>query len=130
MSDSSDSPDPQVRVTLPGGRVTTGRLRRWRQDQTGAWLADVALSVPAAAVQQIDGEDYSTVEREPTEPRYVLSTDTRLKPPTLELHLATCWTLAKPATGTRITPVPDPGQARGMLTFDDTTACEVCRPKP
>lgn len=114
---------PQVRVTLPGGRVTVGPLLRWRQDQqTGAWFADVAVSVPAAAVQQVSGEDYTSVPREPTAPRYVLSVDTRLTPPTMELHVDGCWVIAEPAAWRRITPCPD----LRLVLRSDGTACTAC----
>jgi hypothetical protein len=119
-----------VHVTLPDGRVVTGRLLRWRQDQTGRWWAEVTQYVPAGAVRQVDGEDYSGVPREPAGPRYVLSTDTRLKPARMELHRADCWLIAQPAAWRRLTPVPSPAVARGMLQFpDDTTACTGCRPE-
>lgn len=130
MTDSPPSPGPQVRVTLPDGRRVTGRLLRWRQDQAGVWWAEATVYVPARAVHPVDGEDYSAVERQPAEPRYVLSVDTRLKPPQAVLHLTTCWTLDKPGSGTRITPMPDASKARGMLRFADTAACEACKPAP
>jgi hypothetical protein len=130
----SEQPDPpRVRVTLPDGRVVTGRILRWRQGPDGEWWAEATWYVPAGAVQQVEGEDYSAVPREPAGPRYVLSTDDRRPPgtkPTMELHLADCFTLGQIAAWTRITPVPSAERARGMLQFDDTTPCDVCKPDP
>lgn len=125
----SDSLSPRIRVTLPeGGGDTPGRLLRWRQDEAGAWWAEVTVHVPANAVTQVDGEDYSRVPREPAPPRYVLATDTRLTPPAAELHLATCWEISRPATWRRITPMLDGVAGPDMLRFDDTTRCPLCLP--
>lgn len=128
MSESAEP--PRVRVHLPG--ETPARLHRWRQDQTGRWWAEVTAYVPADAVRQVDGEDYADVPREPAtpEPRYVLATDTRNTPPTVELHRADCWEISQPATWRRITPVENPAVAQAAVRFDDTTTCPVCTPKP
>ncbi len=129
----SDPGSPRVHVTLPGGHATTGRLQRWRQGPDGRWWAEIATYVPAAAIQQIDGEDYIGVAREPAQPagpRYVLAVDTRRELPTLELHTADCWGIEEPAQWVRITPVPDAKDARDMLRGADTTACTACQPQP
>lgn len=124
----SEELSPRVRVTLSND--VPARLRRWRQDKAGAWWAEVELYAPAAAVQQVAGEDYADVPREPAGPRYVLATDTRVTPPTMELHLATCWEFSQPAAWRRITPVSGSQEARTALRFDDTTPCPVCTPTP
>ncbi|MEU0940124.1 hypothetical protein [Embleya sp. NPDC005971] len=67
---------PRVRVTQPRGGILDARIRWWSRDATGAWWAlieydgwtagqeDVyVMAVPAATVERIDGENYSTVER-------------------------------------------------------------------
>jgi hypothetical protein len=77
-----DSLPPRIRVALPGGGDIPGQLLRWRQDKSGTWWAEVTVHVPAAAVQQVAGEDYTAVPREPAETRFVLSADTRTRPPT------------------------------------------------
>lgn len=131
MSDPPPPP-PRVHVTLPGGGgQVPARILGWRQADDGSWRAEVALTVPAGAVARVDGEDYSRVPRVPAPPRFVLVTSTPPKgKPTMELHTATCWTLATVAPTQRVTPVPDAATARGMLGFDDTTACDVCQPQP
>lgn len=130
MSDSPPRP-PRVHLTLPGGAPVPARLLGWRQDPDGTWRAEVALTVPAGAVTQVDGEDYSQVPRVPAPPRFVLVTSTPPKgKPVMELHVVTCWTLATVSPTQRVTPVPDAATARGMLGFDDTTACDVCQPQP
>jgi len=128
----SDPSPPRVHLTLPGGHRVEARLLGWRQQQDGTWHAEVALTIPAGEVQQVDGEDYSAVPRVPAPVRYVLSTDTRAEaegsPPRMQLHVeGHCWVIAKPAAWRRITPCPDPVAA---LKFGDTTACTGCRPKP
>jgi hypothetical protein len=124
-----DSLPPRIRVTLPGGRDLPGRITRWRQDKTGAWWAAVELYVPAAAVAQVDGEDYTAVPREPAEPRYVLSADTRTRPPTVEMHAAGCWEIAQPAKWRRNTPL-SAKDARDQMLLPDTKTCPVCTPAP
>jgi hypothetical protein len=122
---------PRVHVALPGGHATTGRLLRWRQGPDGAWWAEAVVYVPAAAVEQVDGEDYAGVPREPAaSPRYVLTTDTRGTKPAVTLHRADCWLIDQPATWTRVTPVDNPDQARAALRFDDTAPCDICKPAP
>lgn len=128
-----DSRPPRIRVTLPGD--APGTLHGWRQDRDGRWWGRVEVWAPAEAVQQVPGEDYTQVPRTPREPadggvEYVLATDTRDIPPTMELHKADCWAIEQPARWRRITPVPSPAEARGMLSFPDTTACETCNPEP
>lgn len=124
-----DSLPPRIRVTLPGD--TPGRITGWRQDKTGKWWAEVTVYAPAEAVQQVPGEDYSQVPRQPATPAgYVLATDTRDEPPTVELHRADCWEIAQPARWRRITPVENAAVARAALQADDTTACPVCQPQP
>lgn len=123
----SDPPPPRVHVTLPDGRVEA-RLLRWQQQDDGTWHAEVALTVPAGAVQKVDGEDYSAVPRVSAGLRYVLSTDTRAEAPRMQLHVeGRCFVIAKPAAWRRLTPCPDPVAA---LRFPDTTACTACRPAP
>lgn len=127
----SDPLLPRVHLALPGGRVEA-RLLRWQQQDDGTWRAEVALTVPAGAVQQVDGEDYSGVPRRPAGLRYVLSTDTRAEArdeqPAMQLHVeGHCFVIAKAAAWRRITPCPDPAAA---LKFPDTTACTACRPEP
>jgi hypothetical protein len=124
----SDAPPPRVHVTLPGGRRVEARLLRWRQ-QDGAWQAEVALTIPAAAVQQVAGEDYSQVPRVPAPPSYVLATDTRLTPPTGEVHRADCWCIAQPAAWRRVIPFLDGVTPDAMARWPDTTLCGVCRPE-
>jgi hypothetical protein len=132
-----DSRPPRIRVTLPGD--TPGRITGWRQDKTGRWWAVVEVHAPADSVQQVPGEDYSSVPRTPhtptepatnPEPRYVLTADTRTTPPTAELHRADCWTIAKPAAWRRITPMPTAQDAADQLKIPDTAACDTCQPKP
>lgn len=126
-----DSLPPLIRVTLPGD--TPGRITGWRQDNTGRWWATVEVHAPADTVQQVDGEDYTHVPRKPAtpaEPRYVLATDTRNTPPTVELHRADCWEISQPATWRRITQVENPTVAAAALRADDTTPCPVCTPDP
>ena len=121
-----DSRPPRIRVTLPGGGDLPGRITGWQQDQDGQWWAVVTVRAPAAAVQQIPGEDYSGVPRKPAGPRYVLATDARETPPTMELHTAGCWAISQPAPWRRITPLLDGVNGPDMLRFDDTTRCPVC----
>jgi len=128
----SEQAAPRITVTLPDGRTVEGRLHRRRQGPDGRWLYLVVIEVPAGAVAAVDGENYGAVPtvREVPEVRYVIET----LPPIgekrrLELHVATCWSLPD-RTSTRITAVEDAGLARAALRFDDTVACEVCRPEP
>jgi hypothetical protein len=114
---------PQVNVALPGGRVMRGYLMGWRQGPHGGWAPRVALDVPPGAVQPLDNQDYSRV---PRERQYVLTTDTRLTPPTSELHTVTCWSLDKPAPWLRVTVLTSARMAADMLRFDSTTACTLC----
>lgn len=120
-----------MRVTLPGGRTVDGLLLSWRQDPDGTWVPAVAIEVPAAAVARVDGEDYSRVPREAAGPRYVIVT--KHGPvggkAELVLHKAGCWVIDR-KHAIRITNCPTPELARGALKFDDTTACDVCRPEP
>jgi|SRR5690349_3420793 len=130
----SDPEPPRVHVTLPGGGHATGRLLRWRQGPDGRWAAEVAVHVPAAAVEQVEGEVYADVPREPATPpevRYVLD---RLPAgadgkPRLVLHVAGCWATGRQKLNPP-TPVPTARDARDMLRFNDTTACTVCSPAP
>lgn len=64
----TEPPPPRVTVTLPAGGRLPAQLLRWRQDQTGAWWAEIAFDAPAEAVAPIDGEDYSRLPREATGP--------------------------------------------------------------
>ena len=127
MTDSPpDSPGPEIRVTLPDGRGITGRLLRWRQDQTGAWWAETVLCVPAADVQQTAGEDYSAVPRGLAEPPFVLAPLRHDTPgrPALDLHTLGCWLIqgrATPATAE---------DARFRLRDGGVTACDACQPEP
>ncbi len=107
-----------------------GRITGWRQDQTGQWWAEITLHAPAAAVQQLPGEDYTAVPRQPAGPRYFLTADTRTKPPTAEMHQAGCWEIAKPAAWRRDTPMPSIQDARDQLKFPSTQVCPVCNPDP
>src|SRR6187551_2540814 len=103
----SDSP-PRIAVTLPGGRQTEARLLAWVRGPDGAWRAEVTLTIPAAAVTRLPGEDYGAVPRRhdaPVGARFVVAADTRQvhgqppgtrRPP--ELHLADCWTIAQDAS--------------------------------
>lgn len=126
-----DSRPPRVRVALPGD--APGTLHGWRQGPDGRWWGRVEAWAPADALRQVDSEDYSQVPRQPAPapgPQYVLATDTRDTPPTMELHRADCWAIETPAQWRRITPVPTPAEARSALGFPDTTACEACDPEP
>lgn len=134
MPESVESPrPPRVHVTLPGGRQVPARLLRWRQGDTGAWWAEVTLPVPAAAVDRVDGEDYTLVEREPAappEPRYVLQP----LPPgpdgaRLVLHLEGCFAVGQTKFRQPLA-VPDSQQAASMLRFANTEACTICEPAP
>ena len=87
----------------------------------------MTVQVPAAAVQQMAGEDYTAVPRQPTT-RYVLATDTRPDPPTMELHVASCWAIQEPPVWQRITPLLDGLDGPDMLRFPDTTRCTACLP--
>lgn len=124
---------PRVRVRLPGD--TPARLRRWRQDPTGRWWAEVTLYAPASAVQQVDGEDYAQVPREQVRPatEYVMVAP-KVPPgetPKAEMHRVDCWTIPRVTTSTLlVTPMPSATAARDMLGFDDTTPCRECRPEP
>jgi hypothetical protein len=121
----TESKPPRVRVTLPGGRVVEGQLLGWRQ-QAGEWLPRVAIEVPAAAVEPVDGEDYSRVPREPAGQRYVIH---RLPPldgkPRRELHLAGCWVYPRdPFLTTRV----DTAEEAAGLLGEGVVTCKVCRP--
>jgi hypothetical protein len=128
---------PRVRVRLPGGRTVTGRLLAWRQDADGVWQPEVALTVPAAAVAPVDGEDYAGVPRiaadPPAGPGFAVATarlagaDGKQR---LILHVADCWAIPTPGPAVLVTPVPDARQAAAMLKFADTSACDVCNPAP
>lgn len=127
----SDSLPPRIRVTLPGD--TPGTLHGWRQGPDGRWWAEVTVHAPADAVHQVEGEDYSRVPREPagaSESQYVLATDTRNQPSTVELHRADCWEISRPAAWRRITPVETAEVAQAAVRFPDTTPCPVCAPTP
>jgi hypothetical protein len=126
----SEPPAPRIAVTLPDGRVVDGRLHARRQGPDGQWWYTVAVEVPAGAVQPVAGEDYDavpTVRAAPPEPRYVV--DNALPPidgkPRLRLHVAGCWMIPK-----RSRVVENAAQARAMLRFDDTEACDECKPEP
>jgi hypothetical protein len=126
----SDQP-PRVRITLPGD--APARLAGWRQGPDGRWWGLAEVYVPATAVQKVPGEDYRQVPREEASVpavEYVLATDTRDKPPAVELHLATCWEISQPARWRRITPVQGADVARASVRFDDTTQCPTCTPFP
>lgn len=126
----TESKPPRVHVALPGGRVVEGRLLGWRQDPDGGWVPAVAIEVPAAAVAPVDGEDYSRVPRTAAEPRYVVVT--RHGPaggkPELVLHTAGCWVIDR-KKAIRITSVEDAAMARTALRFEDTVACDTCKPE-
>lgn len=129
----SEYSPPRVTVTLPDGRVVDGRLHARRQDGDG-WRYEVAIEVPAGAVQAVDGEDYSavpTTRGEPPGVRYVV--DNGLPPvggrARLQLHVAGCWVIDR-RPGARVTAIPDAREARAMLRFKDTEVCEACRPEP
>jgi hypothetical protein len=129
----ADTPAPRITVTLPDGHVVDGHLHARRQRPDGTWWYEVAIEVPAAAVQPVDGEDYGQVPTEkaaPPEPQYVV--DSNLPPidgkRRLQLHTAGCWAIPKGRPGTRA--VENAAQARAMLGFDDTEACGVCKPEP
>lgn len=128
----SDPPPPRIRLALPGRRDLPGRLTGWRQDETGAWWAEVTIHAPAAAVQRIEGEDYTQVPREPAGPRYVMVA--ALNPDggkrSAEIHTAGCFAIPRKSSLHRVMDMPDAEAARGMLQFDDTTPCTVCRPEP
>jgi hypothetical protein len=129
----SEQSPPRVTVTLPDGTALDGRLHARRQRADGAWWYQVAVEAPAGAVAPVDGEDYSGVPttRERAETRYVV--DNGLPPvdgkPRLELHVAGCWSINQ-RPGVIVTAIPDAREARTMLRFEDTVACEVCRPEP
>ncbi|WUH94488.1 hypothetical protein OG900_33030 [Streptomyces sp. NBC_00433] len=128
-----DSLPPRIRVTLPGS--TTGQITGWQQDQDGQWWATVTVRAPATAVQPVDGEDYSHVPRQPAPqpgPKYVLVApiDPAGQPLAAELHETTCFAIPRDSSLHRVTPIPTPADARGMLGFPDTTACTACRPEP
>jgi hypothetical protein len=129
----SEQPPPRVKVTLPDGTVVGGRLHARRRRADGTWWYGVAVEVPAGAVTPVAGEKYDGVVtvREQVEVQYVV--DNGLPPvngkPRLQMHVAGCWVIDKRA-GARVTAIPDAGQARGLLKFEDTGACEVCRPEP
>lgn len=131
------SEPPRVRVHLPGD--APGRLLRWRQDQTGRWWAELVVHAPAEVVQQVDGEDYSQVPREPATPPqsahggYLLVAPKVApgQPVKAELHRVGCWSIPQVSTSTlRVTPIEDADQARGLLRFPDTTPCTACTPDP
>lgn len=121
----SDTPPPRIRIALPANDVP-GRLVSWHQE-AGGWWAEVLVRVPAGAVTRVDGEDYSGVPREAAAHGYVLQTLRQDIPEqrALVLHTAGCW-----AAEGRLTEVPDADRARAALGFDDTTACDICHPKP
>lgn len=135
----SDPEPPLPRVTVkPSGRPLTGQIHRWRQAPDGTWWAELTVRVPAAAVEQVYGQDYRQVPREfaEVEPRYVFDNALRGTDgkPRMRLHVVTgkpeCTTLHNAPAGTLTTPVT-PDDARGMLrTFGDTVACDTCNPQP
>lgn len=130
-----DSRPPRVRVTLPGD--VPGTLHDWRQDEHGDWWGRVEVWAPADAVQQVDGEDYSSVPREPATPpeatsnQYVLvaANASPDQPRAAELHRADCWAISRVKTH-RVAPVGNVAQARAALRFPDTTPCDICQPEP
>lgn len=128
----SPPPPPRARLTLPGGhRTEVGVLRRVQT--ADGWRYEVVLDVPAAAVAPIPGEDYAAVPtvREAPAGGFVLVTTTPPNaPPTMELHLASCWGLHTVTRDQRLTPVDSAEVARAMLQFGDTTGCAVCEPEP
>lgn len=129
----SDHEPPRVRFTLPGGAQTTGRLLRWRQDKTGTWWAEVATYAPASAVQQVTGEDYDDVPREPARPTHAAAAEyvfdnARRAELILTLHRADCPVI--PAKiGIRLTPATA-DEARAQLKVSGTAVCDVCNPAP
>jgi hypothetical protein len=127
---SDQSPTASRPGQPPRHRDLPGRITGWQQDKTGRWWAEVEVRVPAGAVQRVAGEDYTQVPRAPAEPQFVLAADSRTRPPTAELHLATCWLIAQPAAWRRVTPLPDADQARAQLKIPGTLVCTVCRPEP
>lgn len=137
MSESAGDPaPPRVEVRLPGDRTVPGRLLAWRQDRNGQWWAEVTIHVPAASVQQVDGEDYTAVPRHPATrtpaaPQFVLTADTRPgQPRAAVLHKGDCWTLDDHATWINVTLVASTEQAHDALRFPDTSACTICNPTP
>lgn len=115
-----------MQLTLPGGRTAPARLLRWHQGPDGTWRAEVALTVPAGAVRQVDGEDYSAVPREPAEPplpAWVIAPIGRDPDAPHEVHdAARCWLVRSGRTVTR-------DEARAAIA-QGATACDVCRPEP
>lgn len=128
-------PDPpHVEVGLPGGRTVPGRLLRWRRDAAGRWWAEITTHVPAGAVRQVDGEDYTAVPREPavpTERVYLLVSYVQKRPePLLTVHELGCFTVKENLWRYRIQEI-SALDARTMLAkFADTKACTLCHPEP
>jgi hypothetical protein len=123
-----------VTVQMPDGHIQEARLLRWQRRHDGGWDAHVDLAVPAGSVQQVVGEHYEQVPRDPA---YVLQTPAPPpgqpgeRRPHLILHTADCPLVEDPDhLADRITPVRDADQAQLALRFPDTTPCETCAPSP
>lgn len=101
-------------------------------------MGEVAVYAPATAVQQVTGEDYDDVPREPTGPTHAATTaaaaaeyvfdNARRAELILTLHRADCPVI--PAKiGIRLTPATA-DEARTQLKVSGTAACDVCSPEP
>jgi hypothetical protein len=86
----------------------------------------VALTVPAAAVTPVDGEDYSQVPREPAEPPapiWTIAPVGRADDGPREVHdAARCWLVRGGRTVTL-------AEARAAIA-QGVPGCTVCRPEP
>ncbi|MFM9625050.1 DUF6233 domain-containing protein [Streptomyces turgidiscabies] len=122
----NDIAEPQVTVTLPGGRVVEGHLLGRRREADGRWVYRVSLDVPAAAVRPVEGQDYADV---PTKlaPTWVFEALRHDRPEqrAMVLHTgADCWS----ARG-RLTPAPA-DQLKIFLREGWAIPCEACTPDP
>jgi hypothetical protein len=123
----SERSAPAVTVALPGGRTIPGHLQARRQDAEGRWWYEVTLSVPAAVVQPIEGEDYGQVPTERADREgWVLQTLRHDRPEkrAVVLHRPDCWAAKGP-----LVPAND-DQARVFTREGWATLCDACKPEP
>ncbi|WP_329131658.1 DUF6233 domain-containing protein [Streptomyces sp. NBC_01476] len=117
MSDPLPRP---VTVTLPG--VVAGRLLGWQRTDNG-WVAEVAVTIPAANVRPADEKP---APRPEPAARWVVAPLHRHGDAPDEVHRANrCWYVTTRPPGQTVTQ----DQARAALAAG-AIPCQICDPQP
>ncbi|SCG06704.1 hypothetical protein GA0115259_110513 [Streptomyces sp. MnatMP-M17] len=113
---------PRVTVTLPGGRVTEGRLHARRRDADGRWQYQVTVELPSGLVHPIAGEDYSQVVTDRAGATgWVLQT---FPAGHAVVHEAGCWVPSGHLGAA------SREQAADLIARGRAEPCDVCKPEP